>query len=407
MAEITYFECSKCGEKLTPEVARNVCPKDGGPLYVRYDLAKIRQVTSRESVQQGPSSMWRYSAVLPGAEPVTLGEGLSPMLHSRKYVNLLIKDEGLNPTGSFKARGMSAALTMARHYGLTKLAAPSAGNAGGALAAYAAAAGIEAYVFMPKDVPLANRMEVEACGAHLTLVDGLISACGRMVAERKDAEGWFDVSTLKEPFRVEGKKTMGYEVAEQMGWSLPDAILYPTGGGVGLIGMWKAFEEMEALGWIEGGKRPKMISIQASGCAPIVKAVDEETTTADMWPDAHTLAAGLRVPKAYGDFIILDIVRKSGGTAIAVSDDEIMAAVAELASTEGIFAAPEGGAALAAYQQLLKTGFLTDIDKVVLFNTGSGYKYLDTFAKYWGVEALAPPMKLPASRNIGGIIGPY
>jgi len=407
MAEITYFECSKCGEKLTPEVARNVCPKDGGPLYVRYDLAKIRQVTSRESVQQGPSSMWRYSAVLPGAEPVTLGEGLSPMLHSRKYVNLLIKDEGLNPTGSFKARGMSAALTMARHYGLTKLAAPSAGNAGGALAAYAAAAGIEAYVFMPKDVPLANRMEVEACGAHLTLVDGLISACGRMVAERKDAEGWFDVSTLKEPFRVEGKKTMGYEVAEQMGWSLPDAILYPTGGGVGLIGMWKAFEEMEALGWIEGGKRPKMISIQASGCAPIVKAVDEETTTADMWPDAHTLAAGLRVPKAYGDFIILDIVRKSAGTAIAVSDDEIMAAVAELASTEGIFAAPEGGAALAAYQQLLKTGFLTDIDKVVLFNTGSGYKYLDTFAKYWGVEALTPPLRLPASRNIGGIIGPY
>jgi len=407
MAEITCFECSKCGEKLTPDVARNVCPKDGGPLYVRYDLAKIRQGTSRESVKQGPSSMWRYSAVLPGTEPVTLGEGMTPMLPSRKYGNLLIKDEGLNPTGSFKARGMSAAVTMARHYGLKKLAAPSAGNAGGALAAYAAAAGIEAYIFMPKDVPLANRLEVEACGAHLTLVDGLISDCGRMVAERKDAEGWFDVSTLKEPFRVEGKKTMGYEVAEQMGWSLPDAILYPTGGGVGLIGMWKAFEEMEALGWIEGGKRPKMISIQASGCAPIVKAVDEETTTADMWPDAHTLAAGLRVPKAYGDFIILDIVRKSGGTAIAVSDDEIMAAVAELASTEGIFAAPEGGAALAAYQQLLKTGFLKDSDKVVLFNTGSGYKYLDTFAKYWGVEALAPPMKLPASRNIGGIIGPY
>ena len=407
MAEITCFECSKCGEKLTPDVARNVCPKDGGPLYVRYDLAKIRQGTSRESVKQGPSSMWRYSAVLPGTEPVTLGEGMTPMLPSRKYGNLLIKDEGLNPTGSFKARGMSAAVTMARHYGLKKLAAPSAGNAGGALAAYAAAAGIEAYIFMPKDVPLANRLEVEACGAHLTLVDGLISDCGRMVAERKDAEGWFDVSTLKEPFRVEGKKTMGYEVAEQMGWSLPDAILYPTGGGVGLIGMWKAFEEMEALGWIEGGKRPKMISIQASGCAPIVKAVDEETTTADMWPDAHTLAAGLRVPKAYGDFIILDIVRKSAGTAIAVSDDEIMAAVAELASTEGIFAAPEGGAALAAYQQLLKTGFLTDIDKVVLFNTGSGYKYLDTFAKYWGVEALTPPLRLPASRNIGGIIGPY
>ena len=298
-------------------------------------------------------------------------------------------------------------LTMARHYGLKKLAAPSAGNAGGALAAYAAAAGIEAFVFMPKDVPLANRLEVEACGAHLTLVDGLISDCGRMVAERKDPEGWFDVSTLKEPFRVEGKKTMGYEVAEQMGWSLPDAILYPTGGGVGLIGMWKAFEEMEELGWIEEGKRPKMISIQASRCAPIIKAVHEEKKTSEMWPDAHTLAAGLRVPKAYGDFIILDIIHKSGGTAVAVNDDEIMAAVKEMASSEGIFAAPEGGAALAAYHQLLAKGFLKDSDTVVLFNTGSGYKYLDTFANYWGIEGFAAPIHLPAPRNIGGIIGPH
>ncbi len=233
------------------------------------------QNTSR-SISDGPASMWRYAAVLPDAEPVTLGEGMTPMLRSRKYENLLIKDEGLNPTGSFKARGMSAALTMARHYGIKKLAAPSAGNAGGALACYAAAAGLEAYVFMPKDVPLANRLEVEASGAHLTLVDGLISDCGRMVAERKDAEGWFDVSTLKEPFRVEGKKTMGYEVAEQLGWRLPDAILYPTGGGVGLIGMWKAFDEMEQLGWIPAGKRPKMICIQASGCAPIIKALQED-----------------------------------------------------------------------------------------------------------------------------------
>ena len=407
MAKILCFECSKCGERLTADVARNVCPKDGGPLYVRYDLADIRQHVSRESVSDGPTSMWRYSAVLPDVEPVTLGEGMTPMLPSRKYRNLLIKDEGLNPTGSFKARGMSAALTMARHYGLKKLAAPSAGNAGGALAAYAAAAGIEAYVFMPKDVPLANRLEVEACGANLTLVDGLISDCGRMVAERKDPEGWFDVSTLKEPFRVEGKKTMGYEVAEQMGWSLPDAILYPTGGGVGLIGMWKAFDEMEELGWIDAEKRPKMISIQASGCAPIVKALHEDKAVSEMWAGAQTLAAGLRVPKAYGDFIILDIIRKSGGTAVAVGDDEIMAAVKILASTEGIFAAPEGGAALAAYQGLLEDGFLTESDKVVLFNTGSGYKYLDTFAQYWGIEAFTPPIKLPASRNIGGIIGPY
>ncbi len=405
MADISYFECSRCGAHLTADVARNVCPSDGGPLYVRYDLATIRRDTPRATINDGPNSMWRYSAVLPDAEPVTLGEGMTPMLPSRRYRNLLIKDEGLNPTGSFKARGMSAALTMARHYGLKKLAAPSAGNAGGALAAYAAAAGIEAYVFMPKDVPLANRLEVEASGAHLTLVDGLISDCGRMVAEQKDAEGWFDVSTLKEPFRVEGKKTMGYEVAEQMGWSLPDAILYPTGGGVGLIGMWKAFEEMEELGWIATSRRPKMICIQASGCAPIVKASDERRPVSETWPNAHTLAAGLRVPKAYGDFIILDIIRKSGGTAVAVSDDEIMMAVKDLASTEGIFAAPEGGAALAAYQELLQEGFLKESDKVVLFNTGSGYKYLDTFADYWSLAPAA--LKLPAARSIGGIIGPY
>ncbi len=275
MAKITSFECSRCGEKFPPQTAPTICPKDGGPLYVRYDLAEIRRNAKRESVSVGPKSMWRYAAVLPDAEPVTLGEGFTPMLPSRKYPRLLIKDEGLNPTGSFKARGMSAAITMARHFGLKKLAAPSAGNAGGALAAYAAAAGLEAYVFMPKDVPIANRLEVEASGAHLTLVDGLISDCGRMVAERKEKEGWFDVSTLKEPFRVEGKKTMGYEVAEQMGWNLPDAILYPTGGGVGLIGMWKAFEEMEELGWVDKGKRPKMICVQSDGCAPIPKALHE------------------------------------------------------------------------------------------------------------------------------------
>jgi len=406
MAKIIGLECSKCGGNLPPQAAPTVCPKDGGPLYVRYDLAAIRRDTTRESVNAGPKSMWRYTAVLPDAEPVSLGEGFTPLLPSRKYTNLLIKDDGLNPTGSFKARGMSAALTMLRHYGQKKLAAPSAGNAGGALAAYAAAAGLEAYVFMPKDVPIANRLEVEASGAHLTLVDGLISDCGRMVAERKEKEGWFDVSTLKEPFRVEGKKTMGYEVAEQMGWSLPDAIIYPTGGGVGLIGMWKAFEEMEELGWIDKGKPPKMICVQSDGCAPIPKALHEGKVASEMWPDAHTLAAGLRVPKAYGDFIILDIVRKSGGTAVAVSDDDLMDGVKELASSEGIFACPEGGAALAAYNQLLHIGFLKSGDRVVLFNTGSGYKYLDVFAKYWGVEAFARGTKLPAARNMGGIIGP-
>jgi len=407
MATIINFECSRCGGKFPPQPAPTICPKDGGPLYVRYDLDKIRRTTSRDAVKDGPSNMWRYAAVFPDAEPVTLGEGLTPLMPSRKYPNLLIKDEGLNPTASFKARGMAAAITMARHYGLKKLAAPSAGNAGGALAAYAAAAGLEAYVFMPKDVPIANRLEVEAAGARLTLVDGLISDCGRMVAERKDQEGWFDVSTLKEPFRVEGKKTMGYEVAEQMGWSLPGAILYPTGGGVGLIGMWKAFEELEELGWIERGRRPKMICVQAEGCAPIPKALEAGEAASKPWPEAHTLAAGLRVPKAYGDFIILDIVRKSRGTAVAVSDGAIMEAVKEMASGEGIFPAPEGGAALAAYEQLLRSGFLKARDKVVLFNTGSGYKYLDVFAKYWGVETFSGSSKLPAARNMGGIITPY
>jgi threonine synthase len=409
MAKIANFECSRCGEQFPPQSAPTICPKDGGPLYVRYDLGDIRWHATRDSLIGGPKNMWRYAAVLPDAEPVTLGEGFTPLLasHQRHYPNLLIKDEGLNPTGSFKARGMAAAITMLRHYGVKKLAAPSAGNAGGAMAAYAAAAGLEAYVFMPKDVPVANRLEVEAAGAHLTLVDGLISDCGRMVAERKDKEGWFDVSTLKEPFRVEGKKTMGYEVAEQMGWTLPNAIIYPTGGGVGLIGMWKAFEEMEALAWIDRGHRPKVICVQAEGCAPIPKALQEGAAASQPWPDAHTLAAGLRVPKAYGDFLILDIIRKSNGTAVAVSDDAIMEGVRELASVEGIFACPEGGAALAAYKQLLETGFLNASDKVVLFNTGSGYKYLDVFAKYWGVEGFAGASKLPAGRNMGGIIGPW
>ena len=406
MAKITAFECSRCGEKLPPQPAPTICPKDGGPLYVRYDLGEIRWHASRDSLIGAPKNMWRYAAVLPDAEPVTLGEGFTPLLPSRRHASLLIKDEGLNPTGSFKARGMAAAITMLRHYGVKKLAAPSAGNAGGAMASYAAAAGLEAYVFMPKDVPIANRLEVEAAGAHLTLVDGLISDCGRMVAERKEKEGWFDVSTLKEPFRIEGKKTMGYEVAEQMDWTLPDAILYPTGGGVGLIGMWKAFEEMEELAWIERGHRPKMICVQAEGCAPIPKALQEGAPASQPWPDAHTLAAGLRVPKAYGDFIILDIVRKSNGTAIAVSDESIMDAVKEMASDEGIFACPEGAAALAAYKQLLASGFLSPSDKVVLFNTGSGYKYLDVMAKYWGVDAFDAERKLPASRNMGGIISP-
>ncbi len=397
---ISYLECTRCGEHLPADRPQNICPKDGGILYARYDLARLRGKWRREDLRGRVASLWRYAEVLPEARPVTIGEGFTPLLASREYPNVFIKDEGLNPTGSFKARGMATAVTMARHYGLKKLAVPSAGNAGGALAAYAAAAGLEAHIFMPKDVPLANRLESEYCGAKVTLVDGLISDCARMVAERKEKEGWFDVSTLKEPFRVEGKKTMGYEVAEQLDWKLPDGIIYPTGGGVGLIGMWKAFEEMEQLGWI-GSERPKMVTVQASGCAPIVKAWEAGKSASEMWTGAATLAAGLRVPKAYGDYLILDILKKSGGTAVAATDDEIFAAMRQWASNEGVFAAPEGAASLVAYRNLRASGFFRLEDRVVLFNTGSAYKYLDV------IEASQKKPQLPASRSIGGIIGPY
>jgi threonine synthase len=399
---ISYLECTRCGEHLPADRPQSICPKDGGVLFVRYDLASLKGKLRPENLSGRGASMWRYAEVLPDAIPVTLGEGFTPLLPSREYSNVYIKDEGLNPTGSFKARGMSAAVTMAKCYGLKKLAAPSAGNAGGALAAYAAAADIEAYIFMPKDVPLANRMECDYYGAHVTLVDGLISDCARMVAERKEKEGWFDVSTLKEPFRVEGKKTMGYEVAEQMNWKLPQAIVYPTGGGVGMIGMWKAFDEMEELGWI-GPERPKMITVQAAGCAPIVKAWEAGKNTSEIWPNASTFAAGLRVPKAYGDYLILDILKKSRGTAVAATDEEILAATRNWASMEGIFAAPEGAASLVAYQKLRASDFLRAEDRVVLFNTGSAYKYLDMIL---AKEKNALIVSL-ASRNIGGIIGPF
>ena len=400
MSRITFLECTKCGTHLSADHPQTVCPKDGGVLYVRYDLQQLKQNFKAESLLGRTASMWRYAEVLPDAEPVSLGEGFTPMLASREFPHVFIKDEGLNPTGSFKARGMAAAVTMARAYGLKKLAAPSAGNAGSALAAYGAAAGIQTYIFMPKDVPLANRIECEAYGAHLTLVNGLISDCARLVAERKDQEGWFDVSTLKEPFRVEGKKTMGYEVAEQLGWKLPQGIIYPTGGGVGLIGMWKAFDEMQELGWI-GSERPRMVVVQASGCAPIPKAFDEGKQVADPWPNASTLAAGLRVPKAYGDYLILDILKKSDGIALAVSDDEIMDALRQWARAEGVFAAPEGAASLAAYRKLRERGYFSEEDRVVLFNTGSGLKYLDV------IEGHKEHNPQPAPRHLGGIIGPY
>ncbi len=403
MAKIAYLECSRCGEHISAEKPQTICPKDGGSLYARYDLNALKGRFTRELLAGRPATMWRYAEVMPGTNPVTLGEGFTPMIPSRHTANVYIKDEGLNPTGSFKARGLCAAVTMAREYGLKKLAVPSAGNAASALAAYCAAAGIEAYIFMPKDVPMANFVECKSYGAKVTLVDGLISDCAKIVNERKQAEGWFDISTLKEPFRVEGKKTMGYEVAEQLNWELPDAIFYPTGGGVGLIGMWKAFDEMEQLGWI-GKKRPRMISVQASGCAPVAKAWTEHKPVAEMWQNAQTMAAGLRVPKPYADYIILDILKKSGGAAIAVSDEQILDAVQEWASQEGVFAAPEGAACLPAYKILLEEKFLHPGEKVVLFNTGSGLKYIDVIAK--SLET-AESKAEPASRNIGGIIQPY
>ena len=376
-------------------------------LYARYDFSAIRDGFRREELAGRTATMWRYSEILPDASPVSLGEGFTPMLASREYPNVFIKDEGLNPTGSFKARGLSACVTMARHYGLKKLAIPSAGNAAGALAAYAAAAGLEAHIFMPKDVPMANRIESDYYGAHVTLVDGLISDCARIVAQRAEKEEWFDVSTLKEPFRVEGKKTMGYEVAEQLGWKLPRGIIYPTGGGVGLLGMWKAFDEMEQLGWI-GPERPKMISVQSTGCAPIIKAWDEGKSTSEMWKNAATAASGLRVPKPYGDYLILDILKNSRGTALAVTDNEILAATRHWARIEGIFAAPEGAASLAAYRNLLGSGFFAPDDIVVLFNTGSGLKYLEVLDQAGSAPApvSAAPAKTP-ERQIGGIIGPY
>ena len=351
--------------------------------------------------------MWRYAPVLPPVDEaiITLGEGWTPLLHAPRLgarlgaSDVWVKDEGLNPTGSFKARGLSCAISMCVELGVRKVAIPSAGNAAGALAAYAAAAGIEAHIFVPRDVPEANYLECMAYGARVTMVDGLISDCARMVNERAAAEGWFDVTTLKEPYRIEGKKTMGYEVAEQMDWELPDAIFYPTGGGVGLIGMWKAFEEMERLGWI-GSRRPKMIAVQAEGCQPVVRAFEENEPRSRFWEDARTVASGLRVPKPLGDFLVLEAVRKSGGTAVAVSDAEMLDAGVRLASEEGIYAAPEGAACVTALEKLLASGFLKPADRIVLYNTGSGLKYPEAYATRFPRAAASEQDKL------GGLITP-
>ncbi len=383
---LSHLECSACGKQHDWQRLQNLCTACGKPLFAIYDLDAGRKLDclNRSSLQRHEKSLWRWRELLPlpkDAEPVSLGEGGTPLLKSNKIggdVDLWIKDESVNPTQSFKARGMSVAVSMAKYLGAKKLAVPSAGNAGGAMAAYAARAGLEAHVFMPRDTPRANVIECRELGAHVTLIDGLITDCGAEIAKRKEKEGWFDVSTLKEPYRIEGKKTLGYEIAEQLDWKLPDVILYPTGGGTGLIGMWKAFDEMEKLGWIDN-KRPRMFSVQASGCAPIVRAFEAGEKFAAEFQNAQTTASGLRVPKAIGDFLMLDILRKSKGGAIAVDDDEMIRAVREVGSKEGLFVAPEGAACFVALKKLRASGKINSGESVVIFNTGSGIKYLDLF----------------------------
>jgi threonine synthase len=421
MPVIASLECSRCNHHVSAETPQTLCPLCAGSLYVRYDMDHLKKTVKRDDIAAraaaSPASlgMWRYASVLPDAIPVTLGEGWTPMLHSKRYPGLYIKEEGANPTGTFKARGLGLAVTMAKHYGLQHLAVPSAGNAAGALAAYAAAAGITAHIFMPQDVPFANYLEGIVYGADVTMVDGIISDCARMVAENMKAQkeantpttqAWFDISSLKEPFRVEGKKTMGYELVEQLGWKYPDAVFYPTGGGVGLIGMWKAFEEMEQLGWVSG-KRPKMYALQSTGCAPIARAYAEHKPASEFFENAATFAAGLRVPKPYADTIILDIVRESGGAAIASPDDQILASILDWAKHEGIFLSPEGAAATAAYDSLIASGELKPTDKVVLFNTGAGLKYTDMTAEAMHLKRpLEKKAALPTRTPVGGIITP-
>lgn len=383
---VTHLECSKTGKTYEPNKIYNLS-EAGKPLLVRYDLKRAAQTLTKDSLKGRVSSLWRYREVLPVVSDeniVTLGEGWTPLPRAKRLGALLgmpelyIKDEGANPTGSFKARGQTAAISMAKELGVKKVAIPTAGNAGGAMSAYAAAAGLEAHVFMPRDTPAANRIECQQLGAHVTLIDGLITDCGAEIAKRKEAEGWFDVSTLKEPYRIEGKKTMGYELAEQFDWELPDVILYPTGGGTGLVGMWKAFDEMEAMGWI-GSKRPRMFSIQATGCAPIVRAFENGWDEAPEFENAHTAASGLRVPRAIGDFIMLDILRRSGGGAIAVTDEEMIADTKVVGAAEGIFCAPEGAACFSALKKMLGRGQVSANERIVLFNTGTGVKYLEAY----------------------------
>ena len=384
MSYFSHIECSYCEKFYDKNIIWNLCTDCGKPLLAKYDFNTARKYFSKDKLKYRESTLWRYSEMLPVMNEkfrLSLGEGFTPLIHANRLgkklgmQNLYVKDESLNPTTSFKARGLCLAISKAYELGVKEVSIPSAGNAAGAMCAYAALAGMKSFVFMPKDVPQPFISECDALGAEVTLVDGLITDCGKLAAEGVKKFGRFDVSTLKEPYRIEGKKTMGYEIAEQFKWELPDVVIYPTGGGTGLIGMWKAFDEMEKLGWINS-KRPRMVTVQSSGCAPIVKAFHDKKEFAEMWNGAKTIADGLRVPAAVGDFLMLRALRESNGTAVAVDDDQIFVSTNEIGRTEGIFAAPEGGATLAALKALLKNGWIKPNESVVLFNTGSGHKYM-------------------------------
>jgi threonine synthase len=383
----SHLECSKCGVKYSKTELHNLSPCCTLPLFPQYDLEKAKSILHKKDLKSRESNMWRYREIMPvefKENIISLGEGWTPLVQANRlgelkgFSNLYLKNESINPTGSFKDRGMSVAISKAREFHLKNIAIPTAGNAGGSAAAYAAKAGQEAFIFMPNDTPKAFQVECDQYGANVEMIDGLISDCGKIVGERKEKEGWFDISTLKEPYRVEGKKTMGYELAEQFNWELPDVIIYPTGGGTGIIGMWKAFDEMETMGWI-GSHRPKMISVQAKGCSPIVDAFDQGLDRAQPFQNPKTSALGLRVPAAVGDFLILNSIRESEGIALSVTDDELMTGTKEIGSSEGIFSAPEGGATVAALPKLLDRGIIKPNDRIVLFITGSGLKYVDLF----------------------------
>jgi threonine synthase len=388
MSYLTHLICSSCQNKFDPDKTQTYCPDCQAPLLAIYDTEKARTILDRDEFRQRKPGMWRWQEMLPVKDPrniITLGEGDAPLLKLSQLGddlglrNLYVKDESLNPTGSFKARGLAAAISKAKELGVTKVIIPTAGNAGGAMAAYAARGGLEAYIFMPKDTPVANIEESRIAGATVILINGLISEAAGMAGEKARAEGWFDVSTFKEPYRAEGKKIMGYELAESLDWKLPDVIIYPTGGGTGLVGMWKAFKEMEALGWLDSPKRPRMVAVQAEGCAPVIKAFQSGALFCDFWIGAQTLASGLRVPKSFADQIILHDLRESNGNAVAVSDEEILVAQKRLAAREGIFAAPEGAATLAGLMKLSSQKWIEPEETIVLFNTGTGLKYLKQF----------------------------